>query len=65
MNGYIEENNWKKYLTLVSTDESKDTLKKCEELWNKIRDFIRSVSNIPDNYDERYMNIKRLNFITW
>ena len=28
INGYIEENNRKKYLTLVTTDESKDTLKK-------------------------------------
>ena len=27
VNGYIEESNENKYLTLVSTDESKDTLK--------------------------------------
>ena len=30
INGYIEENNWNKYLTLVPTDESKDLLKKYE-----------------------------------
>ena len=30
-----------KYLTLVSTDESKDTLKTYEKLWAKIKDLIR------------------------
>ena len=45
MNGYIKESNGNKYLTLVSNDESKDTLKTFEELWNKIRgDFIRSIN---------------------
>ena len=43
--GYIEESNANKYLTLVLTNESEDTLKKHEELWNKLwnktRDFIR------------------------
>ena len=43
---------------LVTTDESKDTLKKYEELWNKIRDLIRSVTNNSDNYDEKYIKIK-------
>ena len=31
-NGYIEESNGNKYLTLVSTDKKKDPLKKCTEL---------------------------------
>ena len=34
-NSYIEESNGNKYLALVTADESKDTLKKCEELWQK------------------------------
>ena len=34
-NRYIEESNGNKYLALVTTDESKDTLKKYEELWQK------------------------------
>ena len=42
---------------LVPTDESKDTLKKYEELWDKIRDLIRSINNNSDNY-EKYMSIK-------
>ena len=36
----IEKSNRNKYLTLVPTDESKDTLKIYEELWNKMRDLI-------------------------
>ena len=42
---------------LVSTDESKDTLKRFEELWSKIRDLIRSVTNNSGNYDEKYPEI--------
>ena len=34
--GYVEESNTNKYLTLVLTNESEDTLKKYEELWNKL-----------------------------
>ena len=44
INGYFEEINGNKYLTLVSSDGSKDTLKKNEELWTKIKDPIRSKS---------------------
>ena len=40
-NGYIGEINPSKYVTLVFTDGSKDTLKKYEELWSIIRDLIR------------------------
>ena len=45
-------------MTLVPTDESKDTLKMYELLWNKIRDLIRSITNNLDDYDEKYMKIK-------
>ena len=43
---------------LVSTDESKDILKTCEELWNKISNLIRSITNNSDNYDKKYTKIK-------
>ena len=46
------------YLTLIPTDEGKDTLKKYKELWDKIRDLIRSITNKFDSYDEKYMKIK-------
>ena len=55
---YIEENNENKYLTLVSTDKSKGTLKKYTELWDKIKDLIRSITKTPGNYSEKYMKIK-------
>ena len=58
INGYTEESNGNKYLTLVSTYESKDTWKKYEELWNKTRNIIGSITNNSDNYDEKYMKIK-------
>ena len=58
INEYIEQTNKSKYLTLVPTKQSKDTLKRYEELWNKIRDIIRSITNNLDNYDDKYMKIK-------
>ena len=58
MNGYFEENNENKYMTLVSSDESKDILKKYEELWVQLRDLIRSKINNSDDYDTKCMKIK-------
>ena len=57
MNGYFEDINKNKYLTLVPTNESKK-IKKYEELWSKIRDLISSITKISDNYDEALMKIK-------
>ena len=58
LDGYIEESSGNKYLTLVSPDKNKDILKKYTELWYKIKDLIRSVTNISGDYDEEYMKIK-------
>ena len=41
VNGFLEEINKSKYLMLVPTNESKEKLKKYEDLWIKIRDLIR------------------------
>ena len=57
VNGYFEEINGNKYLTLVPTNESKEKIKKYEELWIKIRDLIRSITKNLDDYDEKYMKI--------
>ena len=35
--------NGNKHLTLAPTNESIEKIKKYEEMWSKIRDFIRSV----------------------
>ena len=45
-------------LIVVPVGENKDTLKKYEELWTKIKDLIRSKTNNSDNYDESYMKTK-------
>ena len=58
VNGYFEEINENKYLTLVPTNENKEKIKKYGELWSKIRDLIRSISKTLDDYDEKYMKIK-------
>ena len=58
VNGYFEEINGNKYLTLVPTNESKEKIKKYEELWGKTRDLIKSVTKKSDDYDEKYMKIQ-------
>ena len=58
MNGYFEEINGSKYLTLVLTNKSKEKIKNYEELWNKIRNLIRWITENSDNFDEKYMKIK-------
>ena len=46
------------FLTPAHTDESKDTLKRFEELWKKLKDLIRSINNNSDDYDEKGVKIK-------
>ena len=58
VNVCIEEINKNRYLTIVSTNESKEKIKKYEELWIKIRDLIRSINKNSDDYDEKIMKIK-------
>ena len=58
MNGYFEENNGNKNLTLVPTNETKEKIKKYEELWSKIRELIRPITKNSDDYDEKYMKNK-------
>ena len=56
VNGYFEEIDKSKYLMLVLINESKEKIKKCEELWSKIRELVRIKKS--DDYDEKYMKIK-------
>ena len=44
VDGYFEETNGNKYLTLVPTNKSKEKIKIHEKLWSKIRDLIRSIT---------------------
>ena len=41
-----------------ATNESKEKLKRYEELWIKIRDLIKSMTENLDDNDEKYMKIK-------
>ena len=55
----VNQINGNKYLTLAPTNENKEKkILKIEELWNKIRDSIRSITKNPDDFDEKYMKIK-------
>ena len=58
VNGYSEEINGNKYLTLIPTYENKEKIKKYKELWSKIKDLIRSITKNSDDYDEKYMKMK-------
>lgn len=49
INGYIEEINGSKYLTLVPTNESKDILKTYEKVWTKKMGYIRTINNNSDH----------------
>ena len=57
MNGYFEDIDKNKNLTLVRTNKSEEKINKLEELWSKIRYLIRSTKN-SDDYDERHMKVK-------
>ena len=54
----FEESNRNKHMTLVPTDESKDILKRYDQLCSETRDVIRLITNNSSNYDEKYMKVK-------
>ena len=43
---------------LFPTNKREEVIKKYEELWNKIRDLIGSITRNSDDYDEKYVKIK-------
>ena len=54
VNGYFEEINKMKYLTLVPTNKE---MIKNEDLWCEIGDLIRLTTKNSEDYDEKYMKI--------
>ena len=56
-NGYFEEINKNKFLTLVPINESKEIIKEYEERWSKIRDFMISITKTSDHYDNKYIKV--------
>ena len=57
VDGYIEEKSGNKCLTLVSTDKSKEVLKKYKEFWDMIENLIKKINDKPSDFDEKYMKI--------
>ena len=58
-NGYIEAKNRNKYLAFDSTDENKELLKKYNDVFNGIRDEIKTINGGKENdYEKDYMKIK-------
>ena len=45
INEYIGKINGNEYLMLIPADENKNILRRYEELWNKIKDLISSITN--------------------
>ena len=57
--GYIEEKGVNKYLVFNSTDENKELLKKYNDVFNGIRDEIKTINGGKENdYEKDYMKIK-------
>ena len=58
VNGYFEEINGNKLLTLVPTNKSKEIIKQYEEMLSKFSYLIRPVTANSNDYDKKYMKIK-------
>ena len=59
VDGYIEENNGNKYLTVASTDKNKKVLKKYTKLWDGIKYHTQTINaGKSGKYDKLYMKIK-------
>ena len=58
VNGFIEEKNGNKYLTLVSTEKNKEVLKKHVKPWDGIKNLIENNSIKAGEYENVFMKIK-------
>ena len=45
-------------MSLVPTNESKEIIKKYEELWSKIQDLIKSITKNSNDYDKKNLKNK-------
>ena len=58
VDGYVEEINGNKYLTLVSSDKNKEVLTKYIELWDGIKNSIEKINNKSDELGKDFRKIK-------
>ena len=58
VDGYLEESNGDKYLGFASTDKNKEVLKKYTEIWNEIKDIIKTINGGESiEYKKDFMRI--------
>ena len=55
LNGYIEDNDGSKYLTLILVDGTKGEVKKYKETWNKIRYLTQLENNDLGKDHDKYI----------
>ena len=59
LDGFIDEKEGNKYLTITLTDSNNDVLIKYAEVWNGIKGQIKKINNDSvGEYDKDYMKIK-------
>ena len=58
INGYIEDNNGSKYLTLILIDENEAESKTHKETRNKIKHFIELENNGSSISNDKYIKIR-------
>ena len=56
--GFIGEKDGNKYLNIADTGRNSEVLKKCSEVWNGIKDFIKKINDNDGEYDKDFMKIK-------
>ena len=58
-NGYIEEKVVKKFLVFDSKDENKELLKKYSDVFNGVKNEVKTINGGKENdYEKDYMKIK-------
>ena len=55
---YVEGKGMNKYLVFDSTDENKELVKNCNDVFNEIRDKMKEVYSDKCDYEKDYMKIK-------
>ena len=55
---YVEGKGMNKYLVFDSTDENKELVKNCNDVFNEIRDKMKEVCSDKCDYEKDYMKIK-------
>ena len=55
VDGYVEDIDGSKYLTLVSTDKNKEVLTKYTEPWNGIKNSFEIINNKSGEYGKDFM----------